>query len=405
MVVARTRTRDAAHPITGDPDRAAPPQDPVRTLTSPLPTVPCPTPSASDPCAVRLHPACEASTPTSPRPNFRGRLPSSQDQPLREVSMSALAAVPALSADDLVARALAVPTRAAIYRELRLEGVPRSAREVAERVGIHPNVARSHLDTLVDAGLALPGSRHNPLGGRPAKVYVAREQLESNVAEQRVPSGAVIGLQTAIQLVAGLREHTARAELLAEEQGRRLVGAHAGRAVSRTFDAALVVVVEALRSAFPGARSRIDEDGCIAVDGVRGDLAAIAEVDAQLADAIAAGIVRGALAAAGAVATVETVGGSVRARATHGEGAQPVPAASIDARGGSFDRGVVQAMRAIGSIRPGAHLEVLTDTVGAPAAYARWADRAGHRIVAVDRVRDLGGRPAVRILLRKAAGR
>jgi high-affinity K+ transport system ATPase subunit B len=66
---------------------------------------------------------------------------------------------------------------------------------------------------------------------------------------------------------------------------------------------------------------------------------------------------------------------------------------------------LVRAMQAIGRLRPGAHLEVLTATDGAPAAYARWADRAGHRITAVDRVRDHEGRPAVRILIRRAAGR
>jgi TusA-related sulfurtransferase len=96
---------------------------------------------------------------------------------------------------------------------------------------------------------------------------------------------------------------------------------------------------------------------------------------------------------------------TVRARAAPGDGALPLPAASVDARGVGFDRGVVRAMQAIGRLRPGAHLEVLTATEGAPAAYARWADRAGHRITAVDRVRDHDGRPAVRILIRRAAGR
>jgi len=114
--------------------------------------------------------------------------------------------------------------------------------------------------------------------------------------------------------------------------------------------------------------------------------------------------VRGALAAAGTSADVEVSGGTVRARAT-AAGALPLPAATVDARSASFDRGVVRAMQAIGRLRPGAHLEVLTEAAGAPAAYARWADRAGHRIVAVDRIRDLAGRPAVRILIRRAAGR
>jgi DNA-binding transcriptional ArsR family regulator/TusA-related sulfurtransferase len=307
--------------------------------------------------------------------------------------------------DDLVARALSVPTRAAIYRELRRAGRPRSAREMGERVGVHANVARTHLDVLVEAGLVLAGSRHNPLGGRPAKVYAAREQHVDAVQPPRaVNAGEVLGLHTALQLVAGLREHVARAGLLAEEQGRRLVTARGGRATSRPLDTAVLFVVEALEPAFPSIRAGRDEADGYVLDGVREQLGLIAEVDPALADAIAAGLVRGALVGAGGAATAEAVDGRIVVRAV-GDGMLPLAATTIDARGRSYDRGVVQAMRAVGGLRPGAHLEVLTDAAGAPAAYARWADRAGHRIVAVDRVRDVDGRPAVRILIRKAAGR
>jgi DNA-binding transcriptional ArsR family regulator len=52
---------------------------------------------------------------------------------------------------DAVARALAVPTRAGIYRRLRTEGQPLTAREVADMFGLHPNVARNHLDQLAEA--------------------------------------------------------------------------------------------------------------------------------------------------------------------------------------------------------------------------------------------------------------
>jgi DNA-binding transcriptional ArsR family regulator/TusA-related sulfurtransferase len=309
-----------------------------------------------------------------------------------------------VAADGGVRRALAVPTRAAIYRVLRAEGEPYSAREIGARIGLHANVARAHLDVLVDAGLATAGSRHNPSGGRPAKVYVAREQhVAPGERRPAVPSGAVLGLQTALQLVAGLREHVARAELLAEDQGRRLVAATGGRAAARGFEAAMLIALEGLRAAFPGAHLRVEDDAS-AIDGVRSELATVGEVDAPLADALAVGFVRGALAAAGAAADVEVADDTVLARAT-ADGALPLPAASVDARGGSFDRGVVRAMQAISRLRPGAHLEVLTEAAGAPAAYARWADRAGHRIVAVDRILDVGGRPAVRILIRRAAGR
>jgi DNA-binding transcriptional ArsR family regulator/TusA-related sulfurtransferase len=316
-------------------------------------------------------------------------------------------AVPDSDADErAIRRALAVPTRAAIYRVLRTEGSAHSAREIGDRIGIHANVARAHLDVLVDAGLATSASRHNPTGGRPAKVYVAREQHGPTPrSAPAVPAGAVLGLQTALQLVAGLREHVARAELLAEDQGRRIVGAAGGRATSRSFEAALLTALEGLRSAFPGARLRVDPDGGSTIDGIRSELGVVGDVDGPLADALAVGIVRGALAAAGANADVEVADDTVRARPAAGDGAQPLPAASVDARGIVFDRGVVRAMQAIGRLRPGAHLEVLTDAAGAPAAFARWADRAGHRITAVDRVRDLEGRPAVRILIRRAAGR
>ena len=322
--------------------------------------------------------------------------------------MSALT-VPTPDADAAL-RALAVPTRAAIYRHLREVGRPRSAREVGERVGVHANVARTHLDVLVDAGLALASWRHNPTGGRPAKVYVAREQVHAagaddvaaarDAARAAVPAGALLGLGVVLQLVAGLREHVARSELLAEEQGRRLVHAAGGRGASRSLDAARHVVVAALRPAFPAVRLRGGD-----VDGVRGDLAPVADVDPALADALAVGLVRGALAAAGAGAEVEVDGDLVRVAPRSGDGALPAPAARLDARGLGFERGVARAIRALGRVRPGAHLEVLTDEVGAPAAYARWADRAGHAIVAVDRVRDPEGRRAVRVLVRRDAGR
>lgn len=70
------------------------------------------------------------------------------------------------------ARALAAPTRSAILDLLRQRG-PLSAKEVAEEIGVHPNVARGHLDLLVQAGLAVFGWKRHPAGGRPSKLYEA----------------------------------------------------------------------------------------------------------------------------------------------------------------------------------------------------------------------------------------
>lgn len=319
---------------------------------------------------------------------------------------SAPATAPESPADAAVARALGVPTRAGIYRRLRTEGQPVTAREVAEMFGLHPNVARNHLDQLADAGLVVTGTRKHPGGGRPARVYVAREQAAPE-RNQQVPQGGQLAVHTIVQLIAGLSEHTEKLALLAEEQGRKLVSVAAGRADTRDFQAAAVIAVEALRAAFPEARlAVVDDEDRVVVEGLEVELRLVGEVDGAVGDALAVGFLRGALSAAGAPAQVEAVGGKVTAVLDEaGIGGMPSPVASVDARGEPYQRGVIEAMRAIVPLRPGEHLEVLTDAQGAPAAYARWADRSGHQVVDVARVRDVKGKAAVRILLRKATGR
>jgi predicted ArsR family transcriptional regulator/TusA-related sulfurtransferase len=307
--------------------------------------------------------------------------------------------------DEAVARALAVPTRAGIYRRLRTEGRPATAREVAEMFGLHPNVARTHLDTLAEADLLVTGTRKHPGGGRPAKVYVAREQAAGG-RDLQIPPGSQLAVHTIVQLIAGLAEHRHKLALLAEDQGRKLVAADAGRADTRDFHAAAVIAVEALRRAFPEARLTTVDDDTAVVEGLEVGLRLVGEVDGEVGDALATGFLRGALAAAGAPALVTAKAGRVTAELDEaGLGAQPSPTVTVDARGEGYQRGVVATMRAIVPLRPGDHLEILTDGQGAPAAFARWADRAGHQIVDVARVRDVRGKPAVRVLLRKATGR
>jgi len=280
-----------------------------------------------------------------------------------------------------------------------------SARQAAEMFGLHPNVARNHLDVLAEVGLVVTGTRKHPGGGRPARVYVAREQVAATGGMQ-VPPGSQLAVHTVVQLIAGLSEHRAKLTLLAEEQGRRLVSTAAGRAASRDLAAAAVVAVTALSAAFPEVRLSQSGEERVVIDGLDVGLRLIGEVDGQVGDALAAGFVRGALAAAGAPAEVTARNGKVEARLDPaGMGAAPSPVDSVDARRLSLEQGVQVAMRSMAALVPGDHLEVLTDGEGAPAAYARWADRAGHQVIDVARTRDLRGRRAVRILLRKATGR
>lgn len=308
------------------------------------------------------------------------------------------------TSEAAVERALAVPTRAGIYRRLRTEGVPVSAREVADMFGLHPNVARNHLDQLAEAGLVVTSRRKHAGGGRPARVYVARQQAVGG-RDAQVPPGSQLGVHVVVQLIAGLAEHEAKLELLAEDHGRRLVSAVAGRADARDFSAAAVVAVEALRAAFPEARLADPRPDRVEVEGLEIGLRLIGEVDGAVGDALARGFLRGALAAAGAPVTVTSKAGRVTAVLDEGGvGAQPAPSQSVDARGRTYQQGIVATMRATVGLRPGDHLEVLTDLQGAPAAFARWADRAGHELVDVARIRDVKGKPAVRLLLRKDTG-
>ena len=307
--------------------------------------------------------------------------------------------------DAIVQQVLEVPTRAGIYRRLRTEGRPVSAREAADMFGLHPNVARNHLDVLAEAGLLVTGTRKHPGGGRPARVYVAREQV-AGVRDPQVPPGSQLAVHTVVQLIAGLAEHREKLAILAEEQGRRLVSTAAGRASARDLQAAAVVAVAALGAAFPEVRlSEVDEARAV-IEGLDVGLRLIGEVDGQVGDALAAGFVRGALAAAGAPVEATARSGRVEVvlDAT-GMGAPPSPVETVDARRLTLEQGVHTAMRAMVELAPGDHLEVLTDEQAAPAGYARWADRAGHQVIDVARIRDLKGRRAVRILLRKATGR
>ena len=79
------------------------------------------------------------------------------------------------------ARVLSLPTRAAILSTLLKSG-PKTVKEIADAFHIHPNVARAHLDLMVEAGfLATDTQRRSK--GRPAKVYFTWEGEAGSLAE------------------------------------------------------------------------------------------------------------------------------------------------------------------------------------------------------------------------------
>jgi predicted ArsR family transcriptional regulator len=90
------------------------------------------------------------------------------------------------------AKVLSLPTRAAILSTLLQTG-PKTVKEIADAFAIHPNVARAHLDLMVEAGF-LSTETQRRTKGRPAKVYftwegeaAALEEAGVEVAADRRP--------------------------------------------------------------------------------------------------------------------------------------------------------------------------------------------------------------------------
>ena len=127
--------------------------------------------------------------------------------------------------------ALGDATRFAIYKHVVGLPDPVSAAEAAAVFGLHRTVARSHLEKLAQADLLVIGTRRNPRGGRPAKVYSpsgARldiqlpprryealagmlARLAAASGESSPPSAAAIGYECGLEIAADLpRGHAGR---------------------------------------------------------------------------------------------------------------------------------------------------------------------------------------------------
>jgi predicted ArsR family transcriptional regulator len=82
------------------------------------------------------------------------------------------------------AKVLSLPTRAAILSYLLTSG-PKTVKQIADHFTIHPNVARAHLDLMVEAGFLASETRRRTKG-RPAKVYFTWEGEMGALAEAGV---------------------------------------------------------------------------------------------------------------------------------------------------------------------------------------------------------------------------
>ncbi len=64
-------------------------------------------------------------------------------------------------------------SRADVLDMLQAAGTPLGVREIAQRMGLHPNTARFHLEALVEAGLASRETEGREKPGRPRIGYRA----------------------------------------------------------------------------------------------------------------------------------------------------------------------------------------------------------------------------------------
>ncbi|MDQ3941382.1 MAG: helix-turn-helix domain-containing protein [Actinomycetota bacterium] len=88
------------------------------------------------------------------------------------------------------AKVLSLPTRAAILALLLRSGA-KTVKEIADHFKIHPNVARAHLDLMVEAGFLATETRRRTKG-RPAKVYFTWEGEAGSLAEAGIEISGVM---------------------------------------------------------------------------------------------------------------------------------------------------------------------------------------------------------------------
>ena len=102
-------------------------------------------------------------------------------------------------------------SRADVLDMLRAADGPLGVREVAQRMGLHPNTARFHLEALVEAGLAVRETEDRETPGRPRIGYRAVADGPAGRRRYRLLA------EMLTSLIAGTMPEPGRA---AEEAGR-----------------------------------------------------------------------------------------------------------------------------------------------------------------------------------------
>jgi predicted ArsR family transcriptional regulator len=160
---------------------------------------------------------------------------------------------------NAITSAFGDPSRREMYLLVHASSDGLSASEVAEATGLHPNVARHHLDKLVSGGYIEVSQRATGSAGRPAKNYRSTGtnlELEFNLGHDDI---LVTLLGKALSRLP-LEEATDLAEEVGMEFGTKMaeaMGEHLDP--QRSFRSALHVVADALSA--HGFAAHAERDG------------------------------------------------------------------------------------------------------------------------------------------------
>jgi len=188
-----------------------------------------------------------------------------------------------------VFKALGDDTRFAIYQELAQSRAPCSASELAERLSLHPNTVRPHLDRMREAGLVEVEPIHRGTVGRP--------QLRYSLAPGAPGLGFDPPAHTLLAgLLAALAEELGGDGLDASNLGRRWGNDASGRRQSRRGCLA-ALVAELDRLGFDPVESELGGGGAktrrVRVDFLHCPFRELAEAYPELVCSLHRGIVEG----------------------------------------------------------------------------------------------------------------
>ncbi len=139
------------------------------------------------------------------------------------------------------------PTRREIYLYAHGQDGGVTATQVAERFGLHPNVARHHLDKLAAGGyLEVVAARAGQTGaGRPSKRYQGVGEQVSLDVSVRTDDLVLTLLGRALAMLPS-EQAEAMAEEVGAEYGRAMAAGMAADGAQRSFRVALHAVADAL---------------------------------------------------------------------------------------------------------------------------------------------------------------